>query len=145
MNEAQTTPVEQTEATATPVAATKPKRASKPKAAKKAAPVKAKGKKAAKAKGDGVKGPQVLRKYAAGEAGNKPYLRDNEHKTANGHVSVHCGDDTAKKLLGKDLDTVYALASKALKEPEASLRKKYAHLNVGMQRMNLGNRIRAAA
>lgn len=73
------------------------------------------------------------------------YVHDKEHKTAGGHVSVHNGDAIAVKLLGKDLDTVYAAAAKALKEDEADLRAKYAHLNPGMQRMNLGNRMRAAA
>lgn len=73
------------------------------------------------------------------------YTRDKENKTAGGHVSVHNGDEIATKLLGKDLDQVYAMAAKALKEDEADLRKKYKHLNTGMQRMNLGNRMRAAA
>ena len=72
------------------------------------------------------------------------YVRDTEHKTAGGHVSVHCGDEVAEKLLGKSLDQVYAMAAKALKEDEKALRAKYKNLNVGMQRMNLGNRIRGA-
>ncbi len=75
----------------------------------------------------------------------KRYVRDKEHKTAGGHVSVNNGDEVAQKLLGKDLDQVYAMAAEALKEDEADLRKKYAHLNPGMARMNLGNRMRAAA
>lgn len=74
----------------------------------------------------------------------KNYNHDKEHKTAGGHVSVNNGDELATKLLGKDLDFVYAHAAKLLKVDEAELRTKYAHLNVGMQRMNLGNRMRAA-
>ena len=72
------------------------------------------------------------------------YVKDSEHKTAGGHISVHCGDAVASKLLGKDLDQVYVIAAKALKEDEKALRKQYAHLNRGMQRMNLGNRMRGA-
>lgn len=75
----------------------------------------------------------------------KRYVHDKENKTSGGHVSVNNGDEIAAKLLGKDLDQVYAMAAKALKEDEADLRSKYGHLNVGMQRMNLGNRMRAAA
>lgn len=137
MNEQTNETIEQT---AAPVATPAPK-ASKPKAVKaKAAKkaVKAKGKAKTKVSADGVKGPQVLRKYAP------QYHKDNEHKTAGGHTSVDCNDDVASKLRGKDLDAVYAFAARTLKEPEADLRKRYKHLNVGMQRMNLGNRCRAA-
>lgn len=72
------------------------------------------------------------------------YVVNKEVKTAAGHASVNCGDALATKLMGKTLDDVYAEAAVVLAEPEADLRKKYAHLNVGMQRMNLGNRMRAA-
>lgn len=73
------------------------------------------------------------------------YVHDKEKRTAGGHVSVHNGDEIANKLIGKDLDQVYTMAARTLKEDEAELRKKYKHLNIGMQRMNLGNRMRAAA
>jgi hypothetical protein len=66
-------------------------------------------------------------------------------KTAGGHRTVDIGDGTAKQLRGLDLDKVYAIAAKALGTPEKELRAKYAHLNPGMQRMNLGNKMRAAA
>ncbi len=65
-------------------------------------------------------------------------------KTANGNTSLNCGDATAKALAGLELDDVYKKAAKATGIPEKALRAKYAHLNVGMQRMNLGNRMRAA-
>lgn len=65
-------------------------------------------------------------------------------KTAEGNTSLHCGDSVAKQLAGKELDDVYKLAAKATGIAEKALRAKYAHLNVGMQRMNLGNRMRAA-
>jgi hypothetical protein len=98
---------------------------------------KAKSKKGKKpvAAGD-LKGPAVLKKYAPG------YVHDKDHKTASGNPSVHCGDDVAKKFLGKDLDAIYTMVAKATETPEADLRKKYKGLNLGMQRMNLGNRMR---
>lgn len=73
------------------------------------------------------------------------YVHDKEKRTAGGHVSVHNGDEIAQKLIGKDLDQVYTMAARTLKEDEAELRKKYKHLNIGMARMCLGNRMRAAA
>lgn len=66
-------------------------------------------------------------------------------KNASGHTSYDNGDDVATKLRGKTLDEVYAHAAKALKEPEKDLRTKYKHLNPGMQRMSLGNRLRKIA
>lgn len=75
----------------------------------------------------------------------KRYQHNKEVKTAGGHVSVNNGDELAVRLQGKTLDEVYAFAAKQLKVDEAELRTRYAHLNVGMQRMNLGNKVRAAA
>lgn len=66
-------------------------------------------------------------------------------KNASGHTSYDNGDDVATKLRGKTLDEVYAHAAKTLKEPEKDLRSKYKHLNPGMQRMSLGNRLRKIA
>jgi hypothetical protein len=66
-------------------------------------------------------------------------------KSAGGNSSLDCGDDLAEKLRGMELDEVYALASKKLEMPEKVLRQRYAKLNVGMQRMNLGNRMRAGS
>ena len=145
MSTAQTTPAPKTR---------KPRAAAAPKAGK--APRKAK----ARASDTGVaprkpRAPKVVvegaelhahaRSTDALREAAKGYVRDKEHKTAGGHVSVNNGDEIATKLLGKDLDQVYAMAAKALKEDEADLRKKYGHLNPGMARMNLGNRMRAAA
>ena len=137
MNEAT---VATTPATTTPTKAA-PKKAPAKKDAKKApakkpAPKKASKKPAAK-KGDAaVTGPAILKEYA------KQYTRDSEHKTSGGNVSVHCGDDVAKKLLGKSLEDCYKLAAKTCECTEKELRDKYGKLNVGMQRMNLGNRMR---
>jgi hypothetical protein len=65
-------------------------------------------------------------------------------KTANGHVSLHNGDDVAKKLAGKELADVYAIVSKETEIPQTQLKTRYGHLNPGMQRMNLGNVLRGA-
>lgn len=56
--------------------------------------------------------------------------------------SMDCADPVALSLRGSTLDDVYAIASEATGYPVDELRQKYAHLNLGMQRMNLGNLIR---
>jgi hypothetical protein len=43
-----------------------------------------------------------------------------------------------------DHDELYARAARVLKVPEADLRKRYGHLNPGLQAMNLRNRLRKA-
>lgn len=76
------------------------------------------------------------------------YVRKLNGKTnlsASGNATMDNGDQLAKSLRGVELDEVYAQASKVLGESQAALRAKYAHLNPGMQRMNLGNRMRAAS
>jgi hypothetical protein len=65
--------------------------------------------------------------------------------SASGNATMDNGDDLAKSLRGAELDEVYKQASAILGETQTALKAKYAHLNVGMQRMNLGNRMRAAA
>lgn len=66
-------------------------------------------------------------------------------KAEDGRRLVDCGDDVATQLRGLDLDGVYRAVAKAIGTPEKELRAKYSHLNPGMQRMNLGNRLRGAA
>lgn len=63
---------------------------------------------------------------------------------ASGKKSLHAGDAVARALEYTELDYVYGVAAQLLQVAESELRAKYAHLNVGSQRMNLGNRIRAA-
>lgn len=63
-------------------------------------------------------------------------------KTAAGGVSYNNGDEVANLLQGKELDAVYKTVAAKTKVEESELRKKYKHLNAGMQRMNLGNRLR---
>lgn len=63
----------------------------------------------------------------------------NKVKAPGGGVSYNNGDATAKKLEGKSLDDVYKIVARDTKQDEKELRKRYAHLNPGMQRMSLGN------
>ncbi len=63
-------------------------------------------------------------------------------KAPGGGVSYNNGDQVATLLHGKDLDAVYKLVAQKTKTDEKELRSKYKSLNVGMQRMNLGNRLR---
>lgn len=65
-------------------------------------------------------------------------------KSASGHSTMDNGDEIAKQLRGADLETVYSKAAKILGESVKELQARYGHLNAGMQRMNLGNRMRAA-
>ena len=63
-------------------------------------------------------------------------------KAASGAMSQHNGDVVAQTLAGLPLESVLAIANKMT---STDLSAKYTHLNVGQQRMNLGNRIRGAA
>lgn len=62
-------------------------------------------------------------------------------RAASGAASLNNGDPTAEALAGVSLEDTYKIADKLLKE---DFRQKYEHLNGGMQRMVVGNRIRAA-
>ena len=52
------------------------------------------------------------------------------------------GDEVSVVLRGLNLDQMYTTASLYLGVPEEQLRGKYGRLNPGMQRMNLGGRMR---
>ena len=58
--------------------------------------------------------------------------------------SIDKGDGVALALRKLSLDAVYVQASKATGISQVGLRDRFAHLNPGMQRMNLGNMIRKA-
>lgn len=58
--------------------------------------------------------------------------------------SIDKGDGVALALRKLTLDAVYAKASSATGISQVGLRDRFAHLNPGMQRMNLGNMIRKA-
>ena len=74
-------------------------------------------------------------------------------RTSTGGKSLHNDDDVARGLAGLNVEELYVIAGKFLAFPLKvskvviedldSLETAYSDLNVGMQRMNLGNRIRA--
>lgn len=68
----------------------------------------------------------------------------HDTKTASGRKQIDVDDATAEKLREMDLPGVYKYAAKVLDESIKDLIEKYKNLNPGMQRMNLGNRIRKA-
>lgn len=53
------------------------------------------------------------------------------------------GDGVASVLRDLALELVYKAVAKEVQESVESLRARYGHLNAGMQRMNLGNKLRA--
>lgn len=59
----------------------------------------------------------------------------------SGRKSLNNGDKVAIALEMQDLSDLYLAVDRLF---EIDLREKYAHLNKGAQRMNLGNRIRSA-
>lgn len=65
-------------------------------------------------------------------------------KASSGRHSRDNGDAVAETLRGKSLDETYRLVAEFLDVAEDSLRAKYKHLNLGQQRMCLGNRLRGA-
>ena len=66
--------------------------------------------------------------------------------TKSGDVkrSIDKGDAVALALRPLTLEQVVAHVSKATGISQAGLRERFGHLNVGMQRMNLGNMLRKA-
>ena len=63
-------------------------------------------------------------------------------KSASGKSTLNCGDRVAGYLAGMDAEQVCRIADAAFGQPFGTHAAKYSHLNVGMQRMNSGNRIR---
>lgn len=117
------------------------KKPSKAKVTKAAAP--AKKAKAPKTTKKPVRKAKVITGDRLVPADLSTYHIDKDKKTANGNPSVDCDDKVAVMLRGKDLKSVYELVAKQVEdETVVSLKKKYGHLNVGMQRMNLGNKLR---
>lgn len=72
------------------------------------------------------------------------YVVSQDIRTASGRRAVDSDDAVARELRGMELADVYERAAQELDVSVASLHKLYDHLNAGMQRMNLGNRIRGA-
>ena len=65
-------------------------------------------------------------------------------KSGNLKRALDCGDPIAAQLRPMDLVEVYQMAGSICGVTEKGLRDRFDHLNVGMQRMNLGNMIRKA-
>lgn len=66
----------------------------------------------------------------------------NRSKLDGGKVVIDSGDDVAVALRELDLPDIYNVAAKELGIAKDQLIESYKHLNKGMQRMTLGNRIR---
>ena len=66
------------------------------------------------------------------------------HTNSSGKRVYDNGDNVAADLREMSLEDVYAFASRELRVATDVLRARYEHLNNGMQRMNLGNKIRKA-
>lgn len=64
--------------------------------------------------------------------------------SGSGKKTMRTNDLVAASLDGFTLDEVYAVAQELTETAAKELHARYDHLNVGMQRMNLGNRIRGA-
>lgn len=115
-------------------------------------PRKAKPAKAAKK----AKGDEVASGHTIGSTPVRKFESYEKTEAASGNASYDTGDKVAKSLRGMTLEEVYTEAARAIKESgdkelgttigdiETVLRERYEGLNPGMQRMNLGNRIRGA-
>jgi hypothetical protein len=67
--------------------------------------------------------------------------------TPSGRDTIDIDDDVAQQLRGMDFETAAKAVAKAVtdlgeKTTAKELMEKYEHLNPGMQRMNLGNKLR---
>lgn len=72
------------------------------------------------------------------------YHREKSGSGKDARFFIDCDDNIAEQLRGKELEDVYTIASEHTGVGVSDLKDKYEHLNKGMQRMNLGNRIRGA-
>ncbi|MCK5609693.1 hypothetical protein KAR91_47910 [Candidatus Pacearchaeota archaeon] len=63
----------------------------------------------------------------------------NASRSASGSKSLSNGDEVATALEGLTIDDLFSIGDSLLGE---DFRSRYASLNTGMQRMNMGNRIR---
>lgn len=64
--------------------------------------------------------------------------------SGSGKRTMRSKDVVAEALDGFTVEETYRVAAEMTDTPAKELQTKYGHLNVGMQRMNLGNRIRGA-
>lgn len=65
-------------------------------------------------------------------------------KSSSGKASLRRDEPVAEALAGLDMDAIYSVAGNLIPvaADEQSYLYRYSHLNVGMQRMNVGNRLR---
>lgn len=99
-----------------------------------------KNKKAPKAKANGNGNGHAVRKL--GDSEFKNFDKYVSNTTASGNKSYDSGDAVAAKLRGLSIGDVYDTAAAKLGVSVRTLKDKYSHLNLGMQRMNLANRMR---
>lgn len=64
--------------------------------------------------------------------------------SANGRKSLNTGDDFARLVVGASAAEVCSLADAIFEAGEGHHAARYSKLNIGQQRMNSGNRVRAA-
>lgn len=73
---------------------------------------------------------------------NEVVITPTTKKSRTSALKKDCGDNIASKLRGMDLVEVYTFVADKLGDSIGALKTKYNHLNPGMQRMCLGNRLR---
>ena len=73
------------------------------------------------------------------------YVVTKSIKTKSGRPAIDSNDKVAKQLRGLTLDELYKAAAAVLRLTQKALHDRYDRLNPGMQRMNLGNRMRGTA
>ena len=90
--------------------------------------------------------PIEERKNGVVYSGYLPQYQAYSTVTKSGEVkrSIDKGDAVAIALRPMTLEQVIAHVSKATGISQVGLRERFGHLNVGMQRMNLGNMLRKA-
>lgn len=93
--------------------------------------------KAKKVKADKTESASIINPDAVADyETTKVKMKDGTTRT-----SKDCGDEVAIKLRGKTMDELEALAEK--EGFGDNFNKSWKHLNAGMVRMNLGNKMRA--
>ena len=88
---------------------------------------------------------QEVKEEGTKEVRIKPKLENYVNGVSgSGKRTKNCNDDIAQAVDGFTLEEIQKVVSKMRDIPVKELSEKYAHLNVGMQIMNLRNLIRGA-
>jgi hypothetical protein len=108
----------------------------------------------ARPESDDVLNPDGSAFVASDKLVKPDYDRYTKHeiKSPSGRKALDVNDEAANLLRGQDIADCYFITAKNIaktsgenpEDVEAALKEKYKNLNVGMQRMNLGNRLRKA-